>query len=372
MQLGAAVGGAVGGLRLRRRRRLRGLLALVVAVVVVVDPYLAPLVAGDLRRRRRRDLRRRRLWLGDVVFDRLRAAAARAPLDEEVGGAGPRTLRLRRRRRDARWGLRRLARRQRAARRWRGRRGNRECRGGCSDGTWPEWPRAGAERWVGPSGVEGAGAGGGIAGRGARLSVDIDASGAPSVAPSCTPSSAAAPSTGTAASTGCVGCVAISTASSILRKARRGGSASDGSTQVVLLREPRTESRVSRQRPAGEWRGAPSGRGRGPSLIELAPSRQLPEVVAPPRVRRRRLRVELRVVRVPRARRRRGARARDRARRGITAQATEGALDIEGGLPDLASAGVSAAAAASAALSQGVEMGARLLEKGRTTSEGRA
>ena len=59
-------------------------------------------------------------------------------------------------------------------------------------------------------------------------------------------------------------------------------------------------------------------------------------------------------------------------RRKITAQATEGALDIEGGLPDLASAGVSAAAAASAALSQGVEMGSRLLEKGRTTSEGRA
>ena len=59
-------------------------------------------------------------------------------------------------------------------------------------------------------------------------------------------------------------------------------------------------------------------------------------------------------------------------RRKITAQATEGALDIEGGLPDLASAGVSAAAAARAALSQGVEMGARLLEKGRTTSEGRA
>ena len=225
--------------------------ALVVGVVVVVDPHLAPLVACDLRRWRRRDLRRRRLWLGDVVFDRLRAAAARAPLDEEVGGAGPRTLRLRRRRRDARWGLRRLARRQRAARRWRGRRGNRECRGGCSDGTWPGWARAGAERWVGPSGVEGAGAGGGIAGRGARLSVDIDASGAPSVAPSCTPSSAAAPSTGTAVSTGCVGCVAISTASSILRKVRRGGSASDGSTQVVLLRQPRTESRVSRQRPAG-------------------------------------------------------------------------------------------------------------------------
>ena len=59
-------------------------------------------------------------------------------------------------------------------------------------------------------------------------------------------------------------------------------------------------------------------------------------------------------------------------RRKITAQATEGALDIEGGLPDLASAGVSAAAAASAVLSQGVEMGSRLLEKGRTTSEGRA
>ena len=223
VQLGAAVGGAVGGLRLRRRRRLRGLLALLVGVVVVADPHLAPLVACDLRRWRRRDLRRRRHWLGDVVFDRLRAAAARAPLDEEVGGAGPRTLRLRRRRRDARWGLRRLARRQRAARRWRGRRGNRECRGGCSDGTWPGWARAGAERCVGSSGVEGAGAGGGIAGRGARLSVDIDASGAASVAPSCTPSSAAAPATGTAASTGCVACVAIFTASSILRKARRGG-----------------------------------------------------------------------------------------------------------------------------------------------------
>ena len=59
-------------------------------------------------------------------------------------------------------------------------------------------------------------------------------------------------------------------------------------------------------------------------------------------------------------------------RRKLTAQATEGALDIEGGLPDLASAGVSSSAAASAVLSQGVEMGARLLEKGRTTSEGRA
>ena len=46
MQLGATVGGAVGGFPSVDGDGSEGLRALVVAVVVVIDPHLAPLVAA--------------------------------------------------------------------------------------------------------------------------------------------------------------------------------------------------------------------------------------------------------------------------------------------------------------------------------------